>query len=151
MFPKLEGPAVADELSIAFQHALQSQTPPPILGAYNAVSTSAGLFKTAVVSSSRRNSIHFVVGKMGLIAIIHHIVGAEDVQHSKPHPECFQLAADHLDIPYERCLVFEDSMAGLQAGHNGGMATIAIGPTRKASFSTMMISNYEAHQDFFRL
>ena len=66
MFPKLEGLAVADELSIAFQHALQSQTPPPILGA-RAVSTSAGLFKTAVVSSDRRNSIHFVVGKMGLI------------------------------------------------------------------------------------
>ena len=117
--------AVADELSIAFQHALRTQTPPPILGAFDAVSTSAGLFKTAVVSSSRRNSIHFVIGKMGLADIVHHIVGAEDVQHSKPHPQCFQLAADHFGIAYERCLVFEDSMAGLQAGHNGGMATIA--------------------------
>ena len=144
MFPKLEGLAVADELSIAFQHALQNQTPPPILGAFNAVYASAGLFKTAVVSSSRRNSIHFVVVKMGLADSIHHIVGAEDVQYSKPNPQCFQLAADHLGISYERCLVFEDSMAGLQAAHNGGMATIAIGSSpEKAPFSTMMISNYE--------
>ena len=151
MFPKLEPLAVADELSIAFQHALRTQTPPPILGACDAVSASSRIFKTAVVSSSRRNSIHFVVGKMGLADIVHHIVGAEDVQHSKPHPQCFQLAADHFGIPYERCLVFEDSMAGLQAGHNGGMATIAIGPSpKKALFSTMMISNYEElPKDFF--
>ena len=151
LFPTLEGIEVADELSMAFQHALKTQTPPPILGAFNAVATSAGLYKTAVVSSSRRKSIHFVVGKMGLADVVHHIVGAEDVQYSKPHPQCFQLAADHFGIPYERCLVFEDSMAGLQAGHNGGMATIAIGPSsEKEPFSTMMIDNYtQLNQTFF--
>ena len=82
LFPTLEGVEVADELSMAFQHALQTQTPPPILGAFNAVVTSAGLYKTAVVSSSRRKSIQFVVGKMGLTDIVHHIVGAEDVEGS---------------------------------------------------------------------
>ena len=150
-FPTLEGVEVADELSMAFQHALQTQTPPPILGAFNAVSTSARLYKTAVVSSSRRKSIHFVVAKMGLAKIVHHIVGAEDVEYSKPHPQCFQLAADQFGIPYQRCLVFEDSIAGLQAAHNGGMATIAIGPSsEKGPFSTMMIEDYtQLNQTFF--
>ncbi len=150
-FPTLEGVEVADELSMAFQHALQTQTPPPIPGAFKAVSISARRYKTAVVSSSRRKSIHFVVGKMGLANSVHHIVGAEDVQHSKPNPQCFQLAADHFGIPYQRCLVFEDSIAGLHAAHNGGMATIAIGPSsEKGPFSTMMIEDYtQLNQTFF--
>ena len=152
LFPTLEGVEVADELSMAFQHALRTQTPPPIPGAYKAVSSSAGLYKTAVVSSSRRQSIRFVVGKMGLSDIVHHIVGAEDVQYSKPHPQCFQMAADHFGIPYERCLVFEDSIAGLQAAHNGGMATVAIGSSaEKEPFSTMMVEDYnQLEQTFFK-
>ena len=150
-FPTLEGIEVADELSMAFQHALKTQTPPPILGAFNAVSSSARLYKTAVVSSSRRKSIQFVVGQMGLSDSVHHIVGAEDVQYSKPHPQCFQLAADHFGVSYERCLVFEDSIAGIQAAHNGGMATVAIGPSaEKHAFSTKMIENYtQLNEAFF--
>lgn len=151
VFPQLHSIDVANELSKTFQHALQTQTPPPILGAQQAVKHASEYFKTAVVSSSRRKSIHYVVGAMGLDSVVHHIVGAENVQHSKPNPQCFQLAADHFGIPYERCLVFEDSMAGLQAAHNGGMATVAIGPSaQKAPFSTSMIENYTGLQsDFF--
>ena len=150
-FPQLQSIEVANELSKKFQHALQTQTPPPILGAQQAVQQASQYFKTAVVSSSRLKSIHYVVNAMGLNSAVHHIVGAEDVQHSKPNPQCFQLAADHFGVSYERCLVFEDSMAGLKAGHNGGMATIAIGPSdQKAPFSTFMIENYtELPSDFF--
>ena len=151
MFSQLQSIDVANELSKKFQHALQTQTPPPILGAQQAVQKASQYFKTAVVSSSRRKSIRYVIGAMRLDPVVQHIVGAEDVQHSKPNPQCFQLAADHFGIPYERCLVFEDSMAGLKAGYNGGMATIAIGPSaQKALCSTSMIDNYtDLPSDFF--
>jgi beta-phosphoglucomutase-like phosphatase (HAD superfamily) len=70
-------------------------------------------------------------------------VSAEDCQRSKPDPECFQIAAQRLGIACERCLVFEDSVAGLQAARAAGMHTIAIGPgADKAPLSDRMIADF---------
>ncbi len=134
-----------------FHAALTSETPPAIAGAPQAVALCAQRLKTAVVSSSQRDSIDFVIDQLGLRAHIHHVVGAEDVSFSKPHPQCFQLAANAHGVPYDSCLVFEDSLAGLQAARNGGMRTIAIGPSpEKAAWADLMISSFEdLPQDFF--
>ena len=81
---------------------------------------------------------------MGLNTSIQLIVGAEDVQHSKPNPQCFQIAAKRLKVSCERCLVFEDSIAGLTAAKMAGMYTISIGQSReKKALSDMMISNFQ--------
>lgn len=49
------------------------------------------------------------------------------VKKAKPDPEVFTLSADRLGIPYERCVVFEDSLAGLQAAKAAGMTAVGIG------------------------
>lgn len=50
----------------------------------------------------------------------------DDVTRAKPDPELFLVAADRLGFAPERCLVVEDSVAGLQAAHAGGFATLAV-------------------------
>ena len=107
--------------------------------------------KTAVVSSSRRSTIEHVVENMGLKPYIQIIVGAEDVQYSKPHPQCFQMAADRLGISYERCLVFEDSIAGVKSAKAAGMYAIGIGHSEeKVLLANMIISNFlDLPDDFF--
>ena len=54
------------------------------------------------------------------------LVTADEVTNSKPAPDGFLLAAHRLGIAPTRCVVFEDSASGLEAGRRAGMTTIAI-------------------------
>jgi len=57
------------------------------------------------------------------------IVGADEVEHGKPNPEMFQVAARKLGVETEQCLVFEDSLIGVDAASRAGMKVIAITTT----------------------
>jgi sugar-phosphatase len=54
------------------------------------------------------------------------LVTSEDVEAGKPDPECFLRAAAQLRLGIERCLVVEDSEAGLAAGRRAGARTAAL-------------------------
>ena len=73
--------------------------------------------------NNNRNSVVHVVGRRGLDAHIDLMGTAEDCQRSKPDPQCFEIAAERLKVECARCLVFEDSQAGLSAGRDAGMRT----------------------------
>ena len=49
-----------------------------------------------------------------------------DITKPKPDPEIYQAAALALGVPPERCVVVEDSVAGLTAAKAAGMACIAL-------------------------
>jgi beta-phosphoglucomutase len=55
------------------------------------------------------------------------IVDGNDVQKAKPDPEVFLIAAEKLGMAPENCIVFEDSVAGIEAANNAGMISIGIG------------------------
>lgn len=55
------------------------------------------------------------------------IVDGNDVTKAKPNPEVFLIAAEKLDMPPQDCVVFEDSLAGVQAANLAGMTSIGIG------------------------
>ncbi len=54
-------------------------------------------------------------------------VDGNDIQHSKPHPQVFELAAERLGVSPEHCLVLEDAEAGIEAARAAGMRSIAVG------------------------
>lgn len=57
------------------------------------------------------------------------MITAEDVEHGKPAPDCFLLAAARLGMPAGDCLVFEDTAAGIAAAESAGAAVIVITAT----------------------
>jgi len=116
-----------------FHTALLQVRPPPIPGAPLTVFAASRVARTAVVSSSDRVSVRHVVERLGLENHLDQLVTAEDCDRSKPDPQCFQIAAQRLGVDCDRCLVFEDSVAGLTAGHAAGMRTIAIGDHHSGS------------------
>jgi mannitol-1-/sugar-/sorbitol-6-phosphatase len=59
------------------------------------------------------------------------MVTADSVHHGKPDPECFLLGARMLDVDPTRCVVFEDSPAGILAGRAAGARVIALRTTRR--------------------
>ena len=55
------------------------------------------------------------------------MVTSEEVVTGKPDPYCFLLGAERLGVRPERCLVFEDAPAGVQAGLSAGMRVVQLG------------------------
>jgi sugar-phosphatase len=55
------------------------------------------------------------------------LICAEDVARSKPAPDGFLLAARRLGVDPARCVVFEDSPAGVAAGAAAGATVVVIG------------------------
>jgi beta-phosphoglucomutase len=80
----------------------------------------------AVATSAMRKNINFVLDGLGVAAYFRVVIGAEDIQHSKPHPETFLKAAQSLSVATENCLVFEDSLAGIEAARRGGMQSVLV-------------------------
>jgi mannitol-1-/sugar-/sorbitol-6-phosphatase len=58
------------------------------------------------------------------------MVTADCVLHGKPDPECFLLGAQMLGVDPTRCVVFEDSPAGIAAGRAAGACVVALRTTR---------------------
>lgn len=55
------------------------------------------------------------------------IVDGNDVSKAKPDPEVFLMAAKKLKMPAVDCVVFEDSVAGVEAANRAGMTSVGIG------------------------
>jgi len=53
-------------------------------------------------------------------------VSKDDVEHSKPDPAPYKLAANQLGVDIKSCLVLEDSITGVQSGLRAGAQVIGI-------------------------
>lgn len=82
----------------------------------------------AVVSGSTRESVTASLTALGLLDRFDVLVCAEDYVRAKPDPECYLMAARLLDVPPERCLVFEDTDLGVAAATAAGMASVRVPP-----------------------
>ena len=68
-----------------------------------------------------------ILEKVNLLSKFDAIVDGNDVSKAKPDPEVFLIAAKHLNMKPEDCIVFEDSVAGVQAANTANMISIGIG------------------------
>jgi len=151
-FPGLQGDGLADEFQRGFNRLLQGAVPPLIPGAREAVLAASSLLPTAVVSSSNREDVELALRAHDLLARFSLLVCAEDCARSKPDPQGFLLAAESMGVDPRRCLVFEDSVAGLQAARAASMATVAIVGNAAAQVDALadhVIEDYTALPDGF--
>lgn len=88
--------------------------------------------KTAVATAAPRVNMDFVFDKTGLRQYFDVLIAAAEVMRGKPDPEIYLKAAKKLSCPPESCLVFEDSMPGIQAAQNAGMKVIALATSHPA-------------------
>jgi beta-phosphoglucomutase family hydrolase len=76
--------------------------------------------KTAVVSSSKNTTeVLRAAGITGFDAQVDGNVAEEEHLHGKPAPDTYLQAARMLDLEAARCAVFEDALAGVEAGRAG--------------------------------
>lgn len=68
-----------------------------------------------------------ILEKTGILSYFNVIIDGNDVTNAKPDPEVFVQAAKGLQIANENAIVFEDSVAGIQAANTAKMVSIGIG------------------------
>lgn len=100
----------------------------PIPGAVAALAEASRVLPLAVVSSSPRPVIDSFLTRLGAGRYVPPAarIGAGEAAQPKPAPDGFLLAAARLGVSPAACVVFEDSVAGLQAARAAGMAAVAV-------------------------
>ncbi|MDR0729067.1 MAG: HAD family phosphatase [Prevotellaceae bacterium] len=85
--------------------------------------------KMGLVTSSDDDKLAIVFRTLPIRGLFDTIVSADRITQGKPHPMCYLLAADDLDVTPAQCVVFEDSTAGLTAAKNADMRVIGLATT----------------------
>lgn len=84
-----------------------------------------------VVTSSNRQKMEAVYSQLPEFRKrLPGLVCDEDVTRSKPDPQGYLIGAERLGMPIEKCIVFEDSLSGLEAGRRSGARVIALATSR---------------------
>lgn len=137
IFPRLLGRAVSpDELAQLAGHkeALYRDCYREFMkvmpGAINLLTRArAQGVKTALGTAAPPENIDLVIGGMNLHEYFPVIVGGADAKNGKPDPEIFLRCAEKMKIEPARCIVFEDTPAGIEAAYRAGMRCVAITTT----------------------
>ncbi|OGO41997.1 MAG: hypothetical protein A2W36_06990 [Chloroflexi bacterium RBG_16_58_14] len=82
----------------------------------------------AVASSAPQENIDLLVDELGLRPYFAALCAGHRLP-GKPDPALFLLTASVLGLPPRRCLVVEDSLAGIEAAHRAGMKCLAVAST----------------------
>ena len=72
------------------------------------------------------------------------MITAEDVRRGKPDPQGFLLGAQRLGVSIGKCLVFEDSHAGVAAAKAAGAHVAIVGGRVPATEGDFVLANYSA-------
>lgn len=95
--------------------------------------------KIALGSASKNAPM--ILDRTGIAAYFDAIIDGNSVSKAKPDPEVFKLGADKLNLPYQACVVFEDSQAGLEAAKAIGMLAIGIGEAANLTDADIVYRN----------
>jgi len=83
--------------------------------------------KQPIALGSASKNARAILERVNLLDTFNVIVDGNDVSKTKPNPEVFLNAANVLQVKPEKCIVFEDAVAGIQAANNANMISIGIG------------------------
>jgi beta-phosphoglucomutase len=95
-------------------------------GALNFLQTAFDQGIKIALGSASKNA-PMILEKLGITPLFTAIIDGNNVVNGKPHPEVFLKGAEALGLEPSECVVFEDSIAGVQAAKTGGMSSVGIG------------------------
>lgn len=127
VFTEAQHAAFRTELFRRFESALK-----PVAGVAAVLAALSG--RRCVASSSSVERIRFSLHLTGLLALLEPwLYSASMVERGKPEPDLFLHAARAMGVRPERCLVVEDSPAGVDAARRAGMRVFGFAGASHAS------------------
>jgi beta-phosphoglucomutase family hydrolase len=93
--------------------------------AYLRAADKAGLRRAVVSASANAREVLEGAGIADLLEVrVDGLTARAEGLRGKPYPDTFRYAAGLLDTPPERAAVFEDALAGVEAGRAGGFGVV---------------------------
>lgn len=89
-------------------------------------------YKVALGTSAPSSNVDFTLDGLFLRKYFHAIVDGTQVSKGKPDPEVYTRCATLLGLEPERCVVFEDSLAGLESGKRAGCEVVGVATSHQA-------------------
>lgn len=80
-----------------------------------------------VALGSASKNAPLILDCLEITSLFDAIIDGNSVEKAKPDPEVFLKGAEALCLAPSDCIVFEDSLAGIQAAKAGGMRAVAVG------------------------
>lgn len=97
-------------------------------------------YKIALGSASKNSNL--ILEKLNIKNLFDVVIDGNKVSKAKPDPEVFVLGAKSMNLKCEKCIVFEDSVAGIVAAHNGGMKAIGVGNNEVKNHADYFINGF---------
>ncbi|NPV08214.1 MAG: beta-phosphoglucomutase [Anaerolineae bacterium] len=94
--------------------------------------------KVGLASASR--NARTVVERLEIGHLLDALGDGHSVVNTKPAPDLFVWVAGALHLPVDRCVVFEDAEAGVEAALAGGMKCVGIGPEERVGRAHLVCS-----------
>lgn len=108
-------------------------------GVVDFVTAAAGEIPIAIASGATTRDIELILGGLKLRRLFGTIVTADLVERSKPDPQSYALAVEHLaklhpalKLQPEECVAFEDTVAGIESARGAGLMTVGVTNTAPA-------------------
>lgn len=108
----------------------------------------------AVASSSLRESIDIKLDILGVRQYFSVIVTGSDVKEHKPHPATYLYVMSKLHLSPQDCIIFEDSLTGIEAGRAAGCKVIGFtqyNPAKKPLLGVEAVLNNWSEISYDRL
>lgn len=107
--------------------------------------------KQNIVLGSASKNARPILEKTGIINYFDAIVDGNDVSNAKPDPEVFLQGAKKMNTKAADCIVFEDSVAGVQAANIAKMTSIGIGEKEVLHEAVFCFNNFTSIENDFIL
>lgn len=134
-----EKAALAARKNAQYLELVERMTPADLLpGAVEALRAARAAGCGVALASASKNAA-LVLERLGITDAFDHVVDANFIAQSKPHPEVFLAAARALGVDPADCVGIEDAVAGVQAVRAAGMFALGIGDPRVLSEADQVI------------
>lgn len=130
-------PEVVERVAGAKERAYRDLAPQHVRALPGAVELVKALqeagWRQAVGTSAPRENLDLMLDLLQIRPYLHAWISADDVAISKPDPATFLLAVERMQVEPGRCVVIEDSPAGIEAARRGGMRAVGLTTTHPAA------------------
>lgn len=83
----------------------------------------------AIATSAERTNVDFILEAIGCARLFNAIADSSMISKGKPDPEVFLKAAALCNANPEECVIFEDSLKGIEAGLRARMKVVGVATT----------------------
>jgi HAD superfamily hydrolase (TIGR01509 family) len=104
--------------------------------------------RIGLASSAPQINVDLVLDELKLQPWFEVVLSEKDAVKGKPDPAIFLTMSERLGVAPESCLVFEDSLAGIEAAVRAGCRCIALATTHSAASLQRSSLPYAVISDF---